>query len=791
MSPIDFILSGLRHYHRSLRLLLLPLLLWSSGNALALLNYSPTDIDFGEVDVGTSGVLRTVTLFNTSDTYFVTIYSVAATGDFVANSTCSTSLGPNQNCQVSVVFAPQSSGNQNGELLITANDPALDNPDVPVPPNPPQFRQVNISVALSGTGLDGEFSSSVTDVDFGTLSVNSTSQPVSVPLTNSGNAPITIDAITTTAPFENSHNCPATLAAGSSCTVQVSASPTMAGDQTGDLRILGATNSGQIEQLIPLSVSATALETSVSPGSLSFPQTDIGVSSAPLSVTLTNLNDVSIAIHSIGTEGNFSQTNDCGVQLTAGDQCTITVTFTPESPGPLTGQLTISTDANTTGVSLSGAATPSVDYVANLLQSYVGDDPSAASTSRIIAAACLSGEITPRMQADCDAVVTAAAQGVSSTGWALYQITPESATKANQTTRQGGETQTRNLGTRISALRAGIRGLSFQGLDLNINNENLPIGRLAQAYEKQRNRGAGASADNTLLESRLGVFLTGDITSGSKDRTDVESGLDFDTYGITLGADYRVSDQFILGGAVGYIDTNTTVDNDLGELDTTGYSVSLYGTYYAKQQYFVDFSLSYGSNSFEQRRNIQYQLDNLANVNQEMSTDYDGNLFSLFVGSGYDFQSGPWTFGPRADLEYIKSDVDGFTEKASDPNADGGGWVTRVDATDQSWLTVNFGGRLAYTQSTSWGVLIPYARLDWLHEFKDDAQVINAYFVDDPSGNTIRIETDDPDRDYLRLRLGASAQLQQGTVFFLDYGTLMAHSDWSSNTINIGLRMEF
>ncbi len=86
---------------------------------------------------------------------------------------------------------------------------------------------------------------------------------------------------------------------------------------------------------------------------------------------------------------------------------------------------------------------------------------------------------------------------------------------------------------------------------------------------------------------------------------------------------------------------------------------------------------------------------------------------------------------------------------------------------------------------------MPYTRLDWLHEFKDDAQVINAYFSGDSSGNAIRIETDNPDRDYLRLRMGASAQFRQGVTLFFDYGTLMAHSNWSSNTYNLGLRMKF
>jgi catechol-2,3-dioxygenase len=49
-----------------------------------------------------------------------------------------------------------------------------------------------------------------------------------------------------------------------------------------------------------------------------------------------------------------------------------------------------------------------------------------------------------------------------------------------------------------------------------------------------------------------------------------------------------------------------------------------------------------------------------------------------------------------------------------------------------------------------------------MHEVKNDAQTITAYFVDDPAGNAIELSADDPDRDYMRLRIGTLMQLQNG-----------------------------
>jgi uncharacterized protein YhjY with autotransporter beta-barrel domain len=511
-------------------------------------------------------------------------------------------------------------------------------------------------------------------------------------------------------------------------------------------------------------------------------------------VTLTNQGNAPLGVNAITTDGDFTQTNDCGSEIAPGGSCDIQVIFSPQTTGDASGALNIDTSDGLMTIVLSGsadAAPPSTNPVADLLTPFAGDNPNLLSLVDVIAEACPSGRLSDRLQADCNAVVGAAVGGDSKTATALTQVNPESAMKANRTTRQGGETQVRNLGTRIAALRAGARGLSFNGFNLQIDEQNLPLEMVARAYRDSARRGGGASDDNQLLASRLGVFVTGDISTGKRDETDLESGLDFDTAGITIGADYRITNQFILGGAIGFIDTEAELKNNAGDLDTQGHSLSLFGTYYSAQNYFVDFSATYGSNEFDQKRRIVYSLDGLADVNQDLRADYDGDMFSLFVGSGYDFNRGPWSFGPRADLEYIKSDVDGFTEEISDPTADGGGWATRVDGTDQRWLTLNLGGRVAYTHSADWGVLIPYARLDWLHEFKNDSQVINAYFVEDPSPMAIEIQSDDPDRDYLRLRFGTSAQFQNGVVGFIDFGTILAHSDWNSHSISAGLRMEF
>ncbi|MET0050691.1 MAG: autotransporter domain-containing protein [Candidatus Thiodiazotropha sp.] len=760
-----------------------------SGTAIDLqlgeLSFQSNGVDFGAVLPGTSATPVPVTLINTGNST-ASISTLSATAPFTQTSNCPGFLEPNQSCTVQVSVDSSTLGDISGALSVSGSGPQGAISDI-----------IPLTASVQGAFL------SVSDgsLSFPDTEVGSSSASQTITFTNTGNVSLSEFTLMLEGDFTETNNCPATLGAGASCDVMVSAAPTVAGNISGALLISAMSGSSPVSETVVLSVTGTepaaASDLVPSVSSLEFTDTMTDSESQPQTLTLTNPGSTAVTINGITTEGDFTQTNTCGSSLDAGASCDIQVTFAPQTEGTQSGALVVDTSSGISRITLSGTATagtpspsPSInDQIVDALDPYTGGNPNLESLSRVIAEACPAGRLGDQLQADCNVVVGAAFGSDPNTARALQQVVPESATKANNVSRQGGETQVRNLGSRISALRAGARGLSFNGLDWRIDGEDLPLQLMAEAY--RQSQGGGASADNQLLESRLGVFVTGDIASGSKDETDLETGLDFDTYGLTVGADYRINNQFILGGAFGVINTQADLNDNAGDLDTQGYSLSLYGTYYSEQNYFIDFAGSYGVNNFEQTRNIVYQLDGLANVNQKLDADYDGDMYSLFVGSGYDFSRGAWSFGPRVDLEYVRSNVDGFTEQVSNANADGGGWATRVEDMDQTWLTMNLGGRVSYTHSTDWGVLIPYARLDWLHEFKDDSQTVNAYFVDDPSPQAIEISTEDPDRDYMRLRLGTSAQFQNGLVGFFDFGTLFANSRWSSNNVSVGIRMEF
>jgi hypothetical protein len=65
----------------------------------------------------------------------------------------------------------------------------------------------------------------------------------------------------------------------------------------------------------------------------------------PQPVTLTNITGSPLQINGITASTHFAQTNNCPATLTADATCTINVSFTPATSGPLSGVLTVTHNA--------------------------------------------------------------------------------------------------------------------------------------------------------------------------------------------------------------------------------------------------------------------------------------------------------------------------------------------------------------------------------------------------------------------------------------------------------------
>ncbi|MGD0415026.1 MAG: choice-of-anchor D domain-containing protein [Terriglobales bacterium] len=202
--------------------------------------------------------------------------------------------------------------------------------------------------ALAGSGSGGPVVSlSPTSLKWGNIVVGVTTAAKTVKVTNTGASTLNISSIAVSGDFAQvvvAKSCGSTLAAGKSCKIEVTFTPTQVGARTGDITITD--NASDSPQTVPLSGTGAA-EATLTPASKTFPTEKVGTSSRPAEV-FTLHNEQSVALDSIviSTTGNFSvSAKTCTTSLAAKTSCTISVVFTPTKTGTRTGTLKVADSA--------------------------------------------------------------------------------------------------------------------------------------------------------------------------------------------------------------------------------------------------------------------------------------------------------------------------------------------------------------------------------------------------------------------------------------------------------------
>ena len=215
------------------------------------------------------------------------------------------------------------------------------------------------------TTTTGVFPASLT---FGSLDVGKTSVSRPVTLSNTGSTPLTITSIAASANFGATNNCGGSVAAGSSCTISVTFSPTVSGPLTGTLSLTdsnGVNSSQQTVSLAGTGISPGPSRLVCGPTLLSFPSTLQSTASEAYTVACTETQGARVTVYRVSTNSlDFGLTNgttctSSSSQLGPEGQCTISVIFTPLTAGTLASTMYVYDSANNSPqtVKLTGTGT--------------------------------------------------------------------------------------------------------------------------------------------------------------------------------------------------------------------------------------------------------------------------------------------------------------------------------------------------------------------------------------------------------------------------------------------------
>ncbi|MBI4850706.1 MAG: choice-of-anchor D domain-containing protein [Acidobacteria bacterium] len=325
-----------------------------TGNGCqATIAATPSPVDFGTVNIGAS-VTRTVTVTNSGCQ--IQGQTFAFTAALNPNSGAGFGIMGVQGNVITLVFAPgiaTITGPQTGTLVITSAGASNSPLNVPLtgnavnPPAPVLTIQPN-------------------NVNFGNVPVNTTATQ-SITLSNAGNAALTLSTPVVQAGANQGFAVTTpprlSLNPGESTTFQVSFTPNQAGTANGSVLIA----SNVPAQTITLLGNGVAPNASLVTTSVDFGLVPTGQAAPPRTVTVSNTGTAPLNITSMSISGGAANGFSLGTQapltIAAGSVGTITINFTPTSPGAKSDTLVMATNDSknpSLRVSLTGSGTDNI-----------------------------------------------------------------------------------------------------------------------------------------------------------------------------------------------------------------------------------------------------------------------------------------------------------------------------------------------------------------------------------------------------------------------------------------------
>lgn len=311
-------------------------------------------------------------------------------------------------------------------------------------------------------------------------------------------------------------------------------------------------------------------------------------------------------------------------------------------------------------------------------------------------------------------------------------------------------------GSRSSRARLLDGSVGFtDSRDIQAASAGLPM---AGAGDRQRGRsgalpymgGEGDEATGVTNRPQWAFWTAGSVDFGFADASYEQSGFKFTTSGVTVGADYLVSDKLAVGAGLGYGRDRTKIGDMGTQSNADSVSAAVYGSYSFGRGMYLDGVAGYSRLSFDSRRWV-------VAANDFAQGKRDGDQWFAALSAGYEYRDKQWLVSPYGRVLMSRNKLKRFDEKGAGINA--------LTYFDQSATTTSgvVGLRTEFSQETRWGVLLPFARVEFQHDFEGQSDARLSYSDIAGLGAVYQIGGTPYGRDRVQLGLGSKLRTRAGT----------------------------
>lgn len=339
-------------------------------------------------------------------------------------------------------------------------------------------------------------------------------------------------------------------------------------------------------------------------------------------------------------------------------------------------------------------------------------------------------------------------------------------------------TQLGAIGNRLEAVRGGAgAGIALVDSGWQGSQGFLPIA-------------ANVADDGELLGKGIGVFASVTLGDGERDATTLENGYQSDSSVFLLGVDKRLNADWVLGLAWSRTEFDADLSDDSGDIEMQSDALNLYFSRSFAAGW-IDGGLGWGRGELEQTRIARFA--GRTDEAEFSSVDVlrgrpDADLFTASLSSGWDWQRGNASFGPRLAFEHSRFDVDGFAEQALEGSD---AFAVELDAQRIRSTLARLGFGSQWAISTRYGILLPQLDAYWVSQFEDEASVLRGRFLNDPQQRDFLLPTEGVDSRYGEASVSLAMQFVGGASAFFSYRRLLGFTATEQAYWSLGLRWEF
>ena len=291
------------------------------------------------------------------------------------------------------------------------------------------------------------------------------------------------------------------------------------------------------------------------------------------------------------------------------------------------------------------------------------------------------------------------------------------------------------------------------------------------------NAGAeGTTANSNSNAPLVNLWVGGVLRQGERDARIGREGFDFESDGISIGADYRTSESFAIGAGIGIGRDRTDVGSHGSRVDGDATTAAIYGSYHPGDTFYVDGLAGYQWLSYDLTRFVTH-------TGGQVTGSRDGKQWLASLAIGGDFRDGAMQISPYARWDYAHATLDGYTEQGDAI------WALRFAEQRVRTSTINLGVRLQNRYEMTWGAFSPQFRLEYQHDLQDNEDAVLSY-ADTLSGPFYRALLLATDKSRIELGLGGVFELRDEWALRLEYRRQQSETD-DSDALQLNVEKKF